>query len=127
MKKWIILVLIVLVLGVSSHIFFTYFEQIPPTAEWQNFSNYLNKETLLKITAADTGLGLRRVEVTFSQGKKTYQILSEDYTDMEVTPQNKTFEIPFNTKKLLIQDGEGILTIMVQDNSFWSFGEGNST
>lgn len=127
MKKWTILLLIVIVLGVSSYIFFTYFERIPPTADWHNFSNYLNTETLLKITASDKGQGLRRVEVTFSQGKKTYPIHAEDYTEMEVTPLNKTFEISFNTKKLRIQDGEGILTIMVQDNSFWHFGEGNST
>ena len=127
MKKRLILLLLVIIAGVSSYIFFTYFERIPPTVDWQNFSNYLNKETLLKITASDEGQGLRRVEVTFKQGGKTYQILSEDYTDTKVTPKNKTYDIPFDTKKLRILDGEGILTLSVQDNSFWSFGNGNSS
>jgi murein DD-endopeptidase MepM/ murein hydrolase activator NlpD len=127
MKKRLILLLVVIIAVVSSYIFFTYFERIPPTVDWQNFSNYLNKETLLKITASDEGQGLRRVEVTFKQGGKTYQILSEDYTDTKVTPKNKTYDIPFDTKKLRILDGEGILTLSVQDNSFWSFGNGNSS
>ncbi|MFQ5900105.1 MAG: M23 family metallopeptidase [Thermodesulfobacteriota bacterium] len=127
MKKKVLIFFFALLLGIIGYSFFTFFEQTPPSGEWQNRSNYLSNGTILRISVSDIGRGLNRVEITYHQGKNIFPLHLENYSDRETALKKAAFEIPVDLKKLGIKDGEGVIAINIQDRSLWNFAKGNST
>jgi murein DD-endopeptidase MepM/ murein hydrolase activator NlpD len=127
MKRRLLIVLSVLILGFIAYSFFTFVEMTPPSGQWQNPSKDLGKNAVLTISAADKGQGIRTIEVTFERGEKTFPLYSGDYSQSEEPLKETTFEIPLDFRKLGIKDGEGVIAFFIQDRSLWNYGKGNST
>ncbi|MBI5286286.1 MAG: M23 family metallopeptidase [Deltaproteobacteria bacterium] len=129
MKRLFIILAILILIGVG-YGFFTFFERTPPIGEWQNYSDYLGREAVIKLSIMDKGQGLKKVDVAYKAKRNghTFPLLySKDYSDRKATLKQTTFEVPLDFKKLGIEDGEGIIAVSIQDRSFWNFGRGNTT
>jgi murein DD-endopeptidase MepM/ murein hydrolase activator NlpD len=127
MKKWPFIFLSILILALIGYSFLTFLEPTPPSGQWLNLSKDLGSKAVLKMSAWDRGQGLKKIEITYHRGEKTFPLYSEDFSQREASPKETTFEIPLDFKKLGIRDGEGVIAVDIQDSSLWNYGRGNST
>ncbi|MFQ5585900.1 MAG: M23 family metallopeptidase [Thermodesulfobacteriota bacterium] len=125
MKKGYYIVL-VLIIAVVVYSFMTFLEITPPTVEWQNSTPYLRRTATLKISASDSGTGLRGITAIYKRGEESHSLFSEDLSAREPAVQEESFEVPLDFKKLRIGDGEGVIVLEATDRSRWHFGRGNS-
>ncbi|MFQ5329471.1 MAG: M23 family metallopeptidase [Thermodesulfobacteriota bacterium] len=120
-------ILLILIIAAAAYSFMTFLETTPPTVEWQNSSNYLQRTAALKIAASDRGTGLKAVKVTYRGADKSYPLFSREFPAEEQLLHEESFDIPINFKKLRIGDGDGVIVLEATDRSKWRFGKGNST
>ncbi len=116
-------VIVLVVLGLLSYLSLTYLEWSPPSIQWVNQTPYLGLRNSLNIRIIDRGRGIKRIEVIYSNGKKT-PIFSANYSK-EKLPTLLNIEVPFEPLKSGIRGTGGKLIITAEDGSYLWMGKGN--
>lgn len=134
MKKFFVLIFILVVFLPLSWFLFSEFEGKAPVIEVDLPSVYLQKGYALSIKAGDIGTGLRKVRVLLVQGSKEEVLMDRDYSPlgyrgafMGSQVKDETYEVPVEFWKYGMQDGQALLKITAFDYSWRGWNKGNGT
>lgn len=124
-------ILLFLFTGAAIASFFLFFEGKKPTVDLSALPEFLARNDLLVINAADVGNGLKRLDVSAIQGGDKKQLLSEENPRKkyigQVGPAMTSREVEFDAAKLGFKDGEVTIQVTATDFSLRGFLSGNST
>lgn len=129
-RKTLQVFLFILLAGLGAAGFILFFEGQKPEIDLSHVPQYLAKKDLFDITVSDTGSGIRRIEVTASQGDQSHTLLLVEnpragYAN-PVGPLSETRTVTLDSTKLGFKQGEVTIEVMVHDFSFRGMLEGNS-
>lgn len=132
MKKLLVFILILLVLLPSAWVLFYKFEGTPPDVEIKMPSVYLNKSYKLAIDVSDAKTGIRQIRVSILQQGKENVLLDKAYNGSgflgffaDESVLSESFEIPVESWKYGMSDGEAIIQVSVTDRSWRRINKGN--
>lgn len=124
-------ILLILIAGSAIACFFLFFEGKKPTVDLSALPEYLGRNDLLTINAADVGNGLKRLEVSAIQGGEKKLLMAEETPRKtyigQVGPATTSREVEFDASKLGFKDGEVTIQVTATDFSLRGFLSGNST
>ncbi|WP_163336657.1 M23 family metallopeptidase [Desulfopila sp. IMCC35008] len=124
-------ILLFLITGSTVACFFLFFEGKKPTVDLSALPEFLARNDLLVINAADVGNGLKKIEVYAIQGGEKKPLLTEENPRKtyigQVGPAMTSREVEFDASKLGFLDGEVTIQVTATDFSFRGFFSGNNT
>jgi murein DD-endopeptidase MepM/ murein hydrolase activator NlpD len=109
-------------------VLFTYkrWEGTPPTAAFDREFKFLGRKDSVTLTAADSGTGLKRVEIILKQQDAETPLVDETF-DRGSAPATKSYDImALVGEKAKMKEGAASLTTRLTDHSLRSFLKGNS-
>jgi len=132
MKKFLLLVICVLILVPLIWVLTYRFERTPPEITADLPSLYLKDGVALSLDIQDTGTGLREVHVRLVQQETEKTLLKKDYAAGSVfnpfsgeIPKEDRVVIPVETGRHGLSDGDALLHVQVTDQSWRGWNRGN--
>lgn len=119
---WFIPLILILALGAGLYVLYrdTAAPQLSITPELE----YAGLNTVITVTAADAGSGLKALTVTARKGDKAVTLLEERFSAETGAPAELRRAVSFNATGLA--DGEVVIEATATDASLAGFGKGNT-
>lgn len=135
MRKILFFLFVIFIVLPLSWLLFNLFEGKEPTVSTTLPSVYLKKNFQLSLTVEDQGTGLRQVEVMLVQGGKRKTLIDKKYPSFGYSGMlrgaigsgvlSDAFEIPIESWKYGMGDGDAQIHIYVTDYSWRGWNRGN--
>ncbi len=131
LKKWILIVLIVLVLIPLIGVLFLKFEGEKPVIELKIQSLVVPADFEITGTADDRKSGIKKLWISFLQNGKETVLLDEEYRTRGFLQKGGIHQVPIqlniNAKKMNLSDGRAKLRIAAWDHAWRDWWKGNQT
>lgn len=134
MKKVVVSVLVLVLFISLVWVFFEKYEGKDPDINVSLPSLYLNKDYKMDLSVSDQGTGLRYIHVALMQQGKETVLLSKTYPAKGFlnffNPEKvvaDSFEIPIESWRYGMTDGDAVVRILVSDYSWRSWNKGNQS
>ncbi len=124
MKKFLLILLLIFVLGALSASFW-FWDSAPPQAQLTS-NKVVGKDSVVRIECRDAGKGLRHVRVQLIQGDKVETLAEESFPltryPWDISAKERTIELKSWSERGL-QDGEFTISVRLEDEpNLWLFG-----
>ena len=131
LKKWLLIVLLVLVILPLTWVLFIRFEGEKPIVELRLLSNIVPADFEITGTADDQKSGIKKLWISLLQNGKETVLLDEEYPARGFLQKGAIVRTPIkldvNAKKLNISDGPAKLRIAAWDHAWRDWWKGNQT